>query len=98
MVCVSSVYRDSEENFIGICDDYAMFFDLTVFLHEVVINPTAHHSEISTPSAGGMELLMRASSVRASRTPSYPRKFLHFAPELESDELSSCRRQLTAER
>src|SRR5438445_10135235 len=30
---------------------------------------------------------VRASSVRASRTPSNPRKSLHFAPELESDEL-----------
>jgi hypothetical protein len=27
-----------------------MFFDLTVFLHEVVIDAMAHHSEISTPS------------------------------------------------
>jgi len=45
------LYRDSEQDFIGICDDYAMFFDLTVFLHEVVIDAMAHHSEISTPSA-----------------------------------------------
>ena len=36
-----------------------MFFDLTVFLHEVVIDAMAHHSEISTPSAGGMQLLIR---------------------------------------